>query len=63
VADEVNICCSLFCVIDCEYIEHKHIGCDAKSGLDENPVIDNEHAKEYCLSEQFKDCPYYLKRG
>lgn len=61
---EVNICCGLLYVLDCANSEeHNHIGCDAKSGLDNNPVIDNEHAKTYCLSEQFKDCPYYPKRG
>ena len=62
--EDINLCCSQFIVMprdDTE--EHKHIGCDSKSGLDENPIIDNEHAKEYCISEDFKNCPYYPKRG
>lgn len=64
IMSDINICCALFYVIDCvDAEEHRHIGCDAKSGFDENPIIDNEYAKEYCLSEQFKDCPYYPKRG
>ena len=63
-SEDVNVCCGLFRVVDCaDNEEHKHVVCTSKSVIDGSPVLDNEHAKTYCLSEQFKDCPYYPKRG
>ena len=57
---DINVCCGQFGLIPCaDDDEHLHIGCDSKSGLDKNPIINNEWAKEHCISEDFKDCPYY----
>lgn len=62
--EDVNVCCGYLGIIDCaDTEEHSHIVCSPKEGLDDNPVIDNEHAKAHRLSEQFKECPYYPKRG
>ena len=62
----INVCCPYFDVLPCnDTDEHQHITCDPKSGLDGNPIIDNDHAKEYCLSEpeQFMLCTYFPKNG
>lgn len=62
--EKVNVCCGFFTILNCAGTEgHKHIGCEVKIELDGNPIIDNEHAKTYCLSENFKDCLYYPKWG
>ena len=55
-----NICCVHFHVVACADDDtHSHIACDAS--LDDTPMIDNEHAKEYCLTRVFHACPYYPK--
>lgn len=62
--ENINVCCRFLAVIDCaDTEEHKHIGCEVKNELDENPIIDNEYAKVHCVSEDFKACPYYPKQG
>ena len=55
-----NICCIHFHIVDCgDEDTHSHIACDAS--LDDTPMIDNEHAKQYCVTEEFHTCPYYPK--
>lgn len=62
--EKINVCCPQFYILECEDTdEHCHIGCNAKSGLDDNPIINNDIARRYCISAEFDKCPYYPKNG
>ena len=61
---DINICCPYFCLLGCgDTDEHQHIVCEGKSGIDDNPAIDNEWAKVHCLSDPFSLCPYFPRSG
>jgi len=62
--EKVDVCCGFFYVMNCiDTEEHKHLGCEVKNELDENPIIDNQYAITYCISENFKECLYYPRGG
>ncbi|MBA7691213.1 hypothetical protein ES703_99755 [subsurface metagenome] len=65
-AKEINACCTHFRVLLCANSgNHQHIACNGKAKLGDNPLITNEHAKQYCLGDEsnFTHCPHYPKYG
>lgn len=63
---EENVCCPLLRLAPCaETREHQHIICRTKDGTTDNPILDNEHVKKYCIGDTqvFNKCPYYPRYG
>ncbi len=61
-----NVCCPLLSLVFCVETEgHQHIVCRAKDGITDNPLLDNEHVKKYCIGDTgiFDKCFYYPRHG
>ncbi len=59
---KTNLCCAFLLLLECGDGKHSHLTCRPKSCLADDPMLDNEHAIDYCLGD-FEHCKYYPRQG